>query len=138
MGDTEYDATRFAGDSASILAIRRGSTMTTANGLRSRMLGLACSGAIAIGLVSFLTLWTATSFSMKPSAAVTFGAVVLGGPFARLISGSMTAGQIGFAIFTIALIMAHSIRPSIGTFVLTVCGVVLWVLSGAFWILILA
>ena len=112
--------------------------MITANGLRSRMFGMAWSGAIALGLVAFLTLWTATSFSMKPNAAVTFGAAVLGGPFARLISGPMTAGQIGFTIFTIALIMAHSIRPSIGTFTLTVCGVVLWVLSGAFWVLILA
>jgi len=112
--------------------------MTSADGLRSRVLGLACSGAIALGLVSFLTLWTATSFSMKFSAALTFGAVVLGGPFARLISGPMTAGQIGFAIFTIALIVAHSIRPSLGTFILTVCGVVLWVLLGAFWVLMLA
>lgn len=112
--------------------------MTSANGLRSRMLGLVCSGAIALGLVSFLTLWTATSFSMNLGAAVTFGAAVLGGPFARLLSGPMTAGQIGFTIFTIALVMAHSIHPSLGTFILTVCGVVLWVLSGALWVLMLA
>ena len=111
---------------------------TIATDPKSRWFGLVWGGAIGVVLLLFLTLWSASSYSMKPGVAITFSGYVLRGPFARLVSGAMTGGQVLYTIFVIGLIVAHPIRPSIASFVLTTSGIVIWLLTGLVWILMLA
>ncbi len=68
--------------------------MASATDPKSRLFGLVWGGTIGIVLLLFLTMWTASSYSMKAGVAVNFSGYVLRGPFARLVSGPMTAGQI--------------------------------------------
>jgi hypothetical protein len=112
--------------------------MASATDPKSRLFGLVWGGAIGIALLLFLTMWSASSYSMKPGVAINFSGYVLRGPFARLVSGAMSGGQAFFTIFVIGLIVAHPVRPSIASFILTTSGIVLWLLSGWVWILMLA
>jgi hypothetical protein len=112
--------------------------MAIATDPKSRLFGLVWCGSVGVVFLWFLTMSTASSYSMKPDVAITFSLYVLSGPFAKWMSGPMTAGQILFTIFVSGLLVSHPVRPSIATFILTTSGVLLWLLSGWIWLLMLA
>ncbi len=50
----------------------------------------------------------------------------------------MSAEQVCFTVLLVGLVLAHAVHPSKASFIISTMGVVVWLLSGWFWIVVLA